>query len=218
MHGRFRPVRREEKNIMEKAASAPFRFFANTFGGKEEDYRVFGIDYLQTCLNISQEKTLDNLARVLSEKPELKLQLVQSTNRQDESEAYALLQVKKQFLNIDSDSMTMQSQKRVDSLSDKDSLLNTFVNRKLQTDTSFISIGEKCVLLAGKEKLDAMVIKIMEKRNQSVLDYLIRQKRVSPERLTIISAKDELSRGQSPKYVINIGMGEEMQVAATRKN
>jgi len=196
------------KNIMVKAATAPFRFFANAFGGKEEDYKQVNFDYLQNSINGLQKKTLDNLAHVLMEKPELKLQLLQVTSRQDEAEVFALQQIKKQYLNIASDSITSQLQSRIDSVDNKDSLLNSFINSKLQSGSSFMSVQEKCIDIIGKERTDTIVNNIMERRNQAVLNYLTQEKQIPASRLLVSSAKDQLSRGQAPKFVINIA-GEE---------
>ncbi len=196
------------KNIIVKAATAPFRFFANAFGGKEQDYNQVDFDYLQNSLSASQKKVLDNLAKVLTEKPDLKLQLIQVTSREDEAETYALRQIKKQYLNITVDSITNSLQSRIDSVDNKDSLFNSFINTKLQSTTAFMSPQEKCIQVIGKSKMDTVVSNIMQQRNQVVLDYLTNQKQIAANRLTISSAKDELSRGQAPKFVINIA-GEE---------
>jgi uncharacterized protein DUF748 len=196
------------KNIMVKAATAPFRFFANAFGGKEEDYKQVNFDYLQNAINDSQKKTLDNLARVLTEKPELKLQLVQVTSRQDEAEAFALQQIKKQYLNITLDSITDQLQSRMDSVADKDSLLNAFISNQLKSGSSYMSVQEKCIDIIGKDKTDSVVSDMMQRRNQAVRNYLTREKQIPENRLVVSSATDQLSRGQAPKFVINIA-GEE---------
>jgi len=203
------------KNIMVKAATAPFRFFANAFGGKEQDYNQVNFDYLQNSLSASQTKVLDNLAKVLTEKPDLKLQLIQVTSREDEAETYALQQIKKQYLNITADSITNSLQSRIDSVDNKDSVFNSYVNSKLQGGSSFMSVQEKCIQLIGKTKMDTIVSSIMEKRNQVVTDYLTQQKQIATSRLLISSAKDEISRGQLPKYVINIA-GEEGEAEAKK--
>jgi hypothetical protein len=192
------------KNIIVKAATAPFRFFANVFGGKEEDYNQVNFEYMQNSISTSQKKVLDNLVKVLTQKPDLKLQLIQVTSRQDEAEVYALQQLKKQYLNITADSITNQMQTKIDSVDNKDSLFNSYINTKLQSGTSFMSVQEKCIQLIGKQKMDTIVSAIMEKRNQVIADYLVEQKQIAANRLVISSAKDQLSRGQSPKYMINI--------------
>ncbi len=208
------------KNVMVKAATAPFRFFANAFGGKEEDYKQVNFDYLQNTINESQKKTLDNLARVLTQKPELRLQLLQVTSRQDEAEAFALQQIKKQYLNIASDSITSPLQSRLDSLDNKDSLFIAFINSKLQSGSSFMSVQEKCMDIIGKEKTDTIVNNIMERRNLAVLNYLSQEKQIPSNRLLVSSATDQLSRGQAPKFVINIAgeQGEANNEKSETKN
>lgn len=198
------------KNIMIKAATAPFRFLANAFGGKEQDFKEVDFNYLQSNIDPAQQKSLDNLARVLLEKPELNLQLVQVTSRDDEGEMYALQQVKKEYLGIQADSITADKQARIDSLSDKDSLFNGYITGKLQSSSFFMSVQEKCIQLVGKEKINAIVTDAINRRNQSVLNYLVQQKQIPAGRLLVSTAKAEnqLSRGQTPKYLINIAVKE----------
>jgi len=190
------------KNIIVKAATAPFRLFANIFGGKEDDYKQVNFDLLQDSVLASQQKTLDNIAKALSQKPDLKLQLVQVDNLQDEDEAYALLEAKKQYISSDS----TKKQININDIDDKDSLFNKFVDSKLPS-ASFMSVQEKCLQMIGKEKAESVITNIITRRNQSIINYLS-QKQIQANRILVSPAKEEndLSRGQQPKYMINISV------------
>ncbi len=198
------------KNILVKAATAPFRFFASAFGGKETDYKEVSFDYLQNSISSTQQKTLDNLARVLSEKKDLRVQLLQVTSRQDEAEAYALRTAKSLYLGIGPDSLTADRQQRMDSLSIQDSLFNAFLNTRLPAGTRFSSVQEKCIRLIGEEKINALVSENMERRNQAVQNYLVSQKGIPAARVVVTTAADQtqLSRGENPKFQINISVLE----------
>ncbi|MEI5579349.1 hypothetical protein, partial [Streptomyces brasiliscabiei] len=75
------------KNIIIKAATAPFRLLANMFGGKEEDFKEMHFEYAQTTIQPNQQTILDRLAKAAANKPDLKVELVQVTNLQDDMEA-----------------------------------------------------------------------------------------------------------------------------------
>jgi hypothetical protein len=199
------------KNLIIKAATAPFRMLANLFGGKEEDFKEVPFDYVQAGIQPSQQKVLDNLARVATEKPELKLELVQVTNRQDEAEAIAVYETKKAYLGIPEATPSNDAIKmRVDSLQNTDSLFVKYVEAKLKTNSSLESPGEKCVQLIGREKLEPMVTAVMAERNKVITDYLMVQKKIPADRLSVINTKEEnqLQRSAPPKYIINVATKE----------
>jgi len=192
------------KNIIVKAATAPFKLFAHIFGGKEDDYKQVNFDLLQDSVLQTQQKTLDNLANILTKKPDLKLQLILIDNLQDESEAYALTEMKKQYLNADS----TKRQTQINDIDNKDSLFNKFVDSKL-TSASFMSVQEKCLQIIGKEKTNLAINNIVTRRNQSLINYFT-QKQIQANRILISSAKPEndVSRGQPPTYMINVAAQE----------
>jgi hypothetical protein len=187
------------KNIIVKAATAPAHLFANIFGGKEEDYKQVDFDLLQDSVLKAQEKTLDNLTKILAQKPELKLQLILVDNLQDEAEAFALAEAKRQYSGTDSTHKITSSD-----IDNKDSLFDRYVSSRLPS-SNLMSIQEKCLAWIGKEKTGSGVNALIQKRNASLVNYFS-QKQIPANRVIISAAKQEndVSRGQSPKYMINI--------------
>lgn len=193
------------KNIIVKAATAPMRLLSKTFGGKEEDYNEVSFQYMQKSMTEDQLRILDNLAKVLKEKPDLKVELVQVNNKEDEMEQLALSETKKQYLGMAAgDSLSGEQSKKLDNLSNMDSLFNAWVNQKLNTTATLNSIQSRCIQYIGKEKLTAEVSQLMELRNAALANYFA-QKNIPAERVKISNTKDEeqASKESSPKYVIN---------------
>jgi hypothetical protein len=198
------------KNLIIKAATAPFRLLANMFGGKEEDFKEMQFDYAQTDIQPNQQTILDRLAKVAAGKPDLKIDLIQVTNLQDDMEAIAIYTVKKNYLGIGDIVSNTVTKQRTDSITNNDSLFVKYINTQLRTSSVIQSTEEKCVQLVGKEKLNLLVQQQMQKRNQAVRSYLIDQKKLADSSLQISNTKalNQLQKSSPPKYVINIAIKE----------
>jgi len=203
-------------NMMVKAATAPFRLLAGVFGGKEEDYKEVDFNYLQTAVDENQQKQLDKLVKMLKDKLDLKLELIQVSSRGDEAEALAIYQTKKKYLGI-ADSTNEQKQ-QINAINMNDSLFTKYVDSSLQTNSGFESVQEKCKRLIGKENLKASIGIIMQKRIDAVAAYLTQQQ-VSKDRVKIYSTDklNDPNLGNAPKFVINVTAGDDAATATTDK-
>ncbi len=72
------------KNLVIKAATAPYDLLASSFGGKPEDYKELRSDYLSYDLNDKEKRQLENIAAIITEKPELKITFSQVVDRTSE--------------------------------------------------------------------------------------------------------------------------------------
>lgn len=198
------------KNIIIKAATAPFRLLANMFGGKEEDFKEMHFEYAQTTIQPNQQTILDRLAKAAANKPDLKVELVQVTNLQDDMEAVAVYNMKRKYLGIPDNVSSAQVKLRTDSITNNDSLFVKYINTALKTNSAIQSTEEKCVELMGIEKLQMLVQQQMQQRNAAVRSYLVDQKKMTDSSLHIINTKelDQLQKSSPPKYVINIAVKE----------
>jgi hypothetical protein len=196
-------------NLITKAATAPFRLLANAFGGKEEDYKEIDFNYLQTSVTDNQQKQLDRLVKAINEKPEIKLELIQVFNKEDEAEALAINLVKKKYLGI-KDSITHAQQQQLNTLDISDSSFIKYIDSTLKSPTAFLSTQEKCIQLVGKDTLKAEVDSIAQQRNHAVLNYLLQQQ-VSNERIFIHNTNkpNDPNLGNAPKFVINVAADED---------
>jgi outer membrane protein OmpA-like peptidoglycan-associated protein len=198
------------KNLIVKAATAPFRLLANMFGGKEEDFKEMQFEYAQTEIQPNQQTILDRLAKVAAGKPDLKIDLIQVTNLQDDMEAIAVYAIKKNYLGIGDMVSNVVAKQRTDSITNNDSLFVQYINAQLRTSSAIQSTEEKCIQLMGKEKLGLMVQEQMRKRNEAVRSYLIDQKKITDASLQISNTKElnQLQKSSPPKYVINVAIKE----------
>jgi hypothetical protein len=196
-------------NMMVKAATAPFHLLAGAFGGKEDDYKEIDFDYLQTTVTAVQQKQLDQLASMLKNKPEIKLELIQVVNQEDEMENLAICYAKSQYLGL-SDSLTDAEKHDISSVATDDSDFISYVDSVLKKPGAYLSTQEKCVLLIGKEKLQQSVDSIMQERNEAVEHYLLQQK--VPQGALFIHNTDkpnDPNLGNFPKLIINVASDEE---------
>ena len=196
-------------NLITKAATAPFRLLANAFGGNETDYKEIDFNYLQTSLDESQQKQLDKLAKVIKEKTDVKLELIQVTNKEDEAEALAISETKKKYLGV-ADSATVEQIQQISSLNINDSAFNKYIDNNIQTPTAFLSTQEKCILLIGKDNLHKSIDSIMQKRNENIAAYLLQQQ-VQMTSVNIHSTQkpNDPDLGNSPKFIVNVAAAED---------
>ncbi|HVZ96606.1 MAG TPA: DUF748 domain-containing protein [Chitinophagaceae bacterium] len=198
------------KNIIVKAATAPARLLSRAFGGKQEDYDQIRFSYLQKTLSAEQLRIASNLAKAMTDKPDLSLTLVQVNNKQDEMEKMALLHAKEQYLGIGiGDSLSESALASIDSLGNTDSLFDAWVDTRLHIHASLNSIQNRCVQLIGKDKLGAATDQLMQERNVALATFFA-QKNIAPARITISNATDDklAAAASSPVYLITFNAGD----------
>jgi len=198
------------KNLVIKAATAPFRLLANLFGGKEEDFKEMQFEYTQTDILPNQQTVLDRLAKIAIDKPEIKIELTQVTNIVDETEAIAVFQMKQKYLGIVNAISTQELKRRTDSITNNDSLFVKYLRSKLPNSQGLQSTEEKCVQLIGRDKVIPEVYALMDRRNTAVIQYLVNQKKVPATSIALSNTKElnQLQKSAPPKYVINVTSNE----------
>lgn len=198
------------KNLIIKAATAPFRLLANLFGGKEEDFKEMQFEYTQTDILPNQQTVLDRLAKIAIDKPEIKIELTQVTNIIDETEAIAVFKMKQQYLGLTNTLPAQELKSRTDSITNNDSLFVKYLRSKLPNTQGLQSTEEKCVQLIGRDKIIPEVHSLMDKRNNAVIQYLVNQKKVPATSIAISNIKEsnQLQKSAPPKYVINVTSNE----------
>lgn len=194
------------KNIIVKAATAPFRLVANLFGGKEEDFKEVYFDYVQLGIEPKQKRVLDNLCKVLQQKQEMTMELIQETNLEDEAAVIAVNETKKKYLKLSpGGALTAEIKQRLDSLPESDTLFVKYVNSLVSGQLDLHSTEEKCVRIIGKQTLSQLVAEVMQRRNAAVAAYL-GEKQLPAARYKIRNAKPDmqLQRSAPPKYIIQL--------------
>ncbi|MHC1706042.1 MAG: DUF748 domain-containing protein [Bacteroidales bacterium] len=202
------------ENILIKAATAPFRLLASTFGGNEEELKELRFEYLSTGYSPSQLKTLEKLADILIAKPELTLEVTQTAIKGVEKEHLAVYEAKRKFLlqqQAGTDSLTPAGLKQLADLSLKDSLFNAFLDQQLKlspgnTDPPLL----KCINFCGKEYLELQVNNNFTRREAYLSDYFRQKKQVPADRVRFLPVDEKnITPETQPRMIFNIVIQEE---------
>lgn len=207
------------KNLMVKAASAPFNLLAGKFGGAENDYKEIVFSYELQSLTAKQEAQLEKLVQLLQKEEEVKLELVPMLNQQDETEYVAAQMARREFLNMaDTSVLNPEQQKLVDGLSLKDSAFDAFLDKKIG-NTRLQSAQDKCIQFIGTEKIAARVALRHQRRRQAITDFFVKTKGIAADRIYFTEYKgpDPLSRNEPPKYLVNVSMPGEDKVTEEKE-
>jgi len=204
------------KNLVVKAATAPFDLFAKAFGGSEEDIKYVRFDYLQKQFEGRQMKSLDMISKALLEKPELKVALVQVASHDSEKELLALslakgIYYKKNILPSPKDSLDANDYKAIAGISNLDSLFNIWLNQQfLPEDVSGMPSQLKCRKLIGDQVLGQEVGMLFATRNKMILDYFVKEKQLDSTRIKITNTTDEKSAEfeSTPRFTVEFVVDE----------
>lgn len=185
------------KNIIIKAATAPYKLLAGMFGGNEDELKELVFEPVQyEGLTSKQEKQLKMIAKILKEKPGLKAEFTQMNSIPLATEQVALRDMKIDFLRDvkkiekggpeqweDTDSL-LQFDKR-------DSMFVEYINNRSAIKDTLMPISEKCIRIIGKAELESRVLKRIDRRNQWLVDYLSRTLKVDPSRFSVKTRADQ---------------------------
>lgn len=199
------------KNLLVKAATAPFRLLAGKFGGGETDYKEILFDYSQTGFTAAQAAQADKLVAMMQKEPDIKLELMPMVNKEDETEYVGVNLAKRAYLKFnDTATLDANQQKALMALPIKDSAFNAFLEAKTGP-LRLQSTQDKCIAYIGAEKVAALVAGRAQYRKQYITDYFVKQKGIAPDRLLFTEPKDQapLSRNEPPKFLINVAVKEE---------
>ena len=197
------------KNLFLKIAASPFKLLASAVGGNEDDLKTIKFEYLSDSLSKKQQRNLSLLAKVIKQKPELKIELLYKAASPDELETLAAFEAKKRYLlkidTINEKDPTAEQIKEIQSLSINDSLFVSYLNKRLLFAGS-ASVIEKCKRFVGKGRLNNRMQAIITRRKKMIVDYLASQQ-LKPTSFSISDATEK-SDG-IPLFEVKFGVVEE---------
>jgi hypothetical protein len=204
------------KNLIVKAATAPFNLLAAAFGANEDEIKFVRFDYLQKQFDKRQMKSLDLIGRALTEKPDLKVKLVQVASHDSEKELLALSLVKgiyykKEIMLSPKDSLDAKDLEAISVISNKDPMFNSWLDRQfLPEDVSGMPSQLKCRKMLGEIVLGQEVDNLFDCRNKIGMDYLVNEKKIDPNRITISNTTDEKSAEfeSTPRFTVEFHVEE----------
>jgi hypothetical protein len=140
--------------------------------------------------------------------------LTQVIDSVEEKFELALDLAKKQYYkethHLMNDSLLSKRQRRKeeaieDKISTQDSAFDKYLQDKLKLPAyQLVSIQDKCIMLIGDSWLSKEVHRLMLARNQAVIDYLVKEEGLAPERVKVVINNDAvlLSHTPEPEYDI----------------
>lgn len=172
------------KNLMIKAAAAPFKALASVFGVDEESLKEVPLDYGDASIPKKSERRLKDISRVLKNKPELVLQYYPKGNAALERDLIAFDKVKQMYL----DSLNTDPESKVDSsaimlLSPRDSSLHAFILGLTKLEDPLSPVSEHCRSIIGLDSLNVVYDSVSDHRVRRFLDALEKEHGVAPSRI-----------------------------------
>jgi len=204
------------KNLFNKAVSAPANLLASATGGNEEDLKEIKFDYGQQSLTEKQMSHLKKLADMLTDKPELMMELKQTLDLSKDMEYLTYFEAKKQFYSetrnkqFTGDSIPGADFLAISTMSVTDSVFLSYLNKKLNSTDPLISTLEKCTTLIGANKLKDLQQSALNKRNQSLENYLTSKLNLPSNRFMVSTNADAtlVPEDKIPRYLISYSVPE----------
>jgi len=196
------------KNLVIKAVSAPYNMLARAFDADEEDLRSVRYLHLQEEVTKIQEKPLNILSRVVSDKPDMHIELVRSGDRAAEAEAYALLKAKADFLadstHAQLPTTTKELEPLVRDLNVRSPGFTAWLNGKLGGAGADEPVQKRCLRHVGVESANAEVGRLWASRSAGVQAYLTTERKLSPTAFTIrdLTPQDTLTNTVQPAFQV----------------
>jgi hypothetical protein len=205
------------KNLLVKAVEAPGKLFASMFGGKEEDFKEIQFDFSQQALSEKQMAKLENIKKILDEKPELSLEMKQVIDTAKAIEYLAFFEARKAFYfgmishQAVPDSLKPEDLMAIDNIDNSEPSFLAYLDSTLNVHDPLVSPLEKCIRLTSHPKLVVLQNARMETRNNVLHDYLVTKLNLPENRFKITTSTDpkDIPEDRIPRYLITYGTGEE---------
>ncbi len=193
-------------NLMYKVAASPFMALADLAGTNPESLEKLPFEYGQDSLTVSQREKLTQLATILKKKPDLLLTLTQTTNPELEKLQLAIIQAKRDYLNILATDSTAKMVEFAD-LKTNDAKFIDFIRKSVPAVDS-IGFEKACRLRADAASIELQFVDIVAKRNAIIEQFFIQEQGLTLESVNATTADlpnlpQEL---QIPQYKIEVSI------------
>ena len=199
-------------NVLLKVVTAPFSFL--TGGGDNLDH--IAVDPLQFSLNTDQYATLDKVADILRDKPDMQIGLTQRINRSKAVGRLAELNLKMACYNSTlpaGERLSMIDFERIQATKLKSDEVMRFADSLLALrgiDGSKLSGSRKALTLYGDQAVGQLE-KILVRRDSAIVEYLTRSQGIPVTAISVrtIPAQELGDYSGKDIYAIQLGMEEE---------
>ena len=170
------------KNLVVKAATAPAKLLVRLFEGADEQaLEQVRFAPLQAAPERAQRRTVEQVARALAAKPDLRVDLVPVVDSLAEAGELALFHAKSRYLFNDRDVLTAADSAQVRSLAERDSLFVQWMEGRLP-GSSMQGMAQRSMVLIGEQAAWAQWRALEQARREAVRQLLL-EAGVEPHRM-----------------------------------
>lgn len=189
-----------------KIASSPFTVVGDIAGVNPERIREIDLVPGEAEIDEDTQKTLEQIAIVLEEKPTMKFIFTQEMPLAIEQETLALEQVKRNYISTITQNEG-EIEKKAHKLKTNDADFITYVQEKDGVEDS-LTIAQQCVSIIGESNLNTSIKELSVERDRLLSDYLLKTLKVDPESVVVRQAdtKNRELQSTKPRYNVEISV------------
>ena len=212
-------------NLLVKVAVSPVSFLANSLGFSPDKLKNLPFEATQNDFTPDQLTQINQLAEIIKMKPEMTLIMEQYVNLQQSKVSLAQFYIKRNYY------LQLHPEKTVESLlpidyskiaetDPKDIRFLNYVNSQVKDELKNAYADDQILSLTNEEQLAQLTRQLIDRRNQSLKNYLFRQG-VAEKCLRISTASEEKLSGYKGKNEYSINMifeGDEPEAELVSNN
>lgn len=167
-------------NLLVKVAVSPVSFLASSLGFSPDHLKDLTFETIQNDFTPEQVIKINQLAEIIKTKPEMTLVMEQFINIQQSKISLAQFYVKRNFYLQQHPDKTFETLLPIDytkisEIDDKDIDYLNYVNSQVNEELKTAYANEQILSLADSVQVSKLTNLLIEKRNQQLANYLMRQ-------------------------------------------
>ena len=175
-------------NVLVKAATSPYRLMANLVGGEEEDFKRIEFEPTSYQLEKKQEQKLNYVAKILEQKPEIKIYLEYNAQNPKAEDLIALAEVKQDYWFSQGIASQDSSWLVQTDLSTSDSLFIQYLENKAPALDSVTkdNLVASCRALVDEAAIDSIQAQLWVRRKNAVADFFSQEASITNDRWEMV--------------------------------
>lgn len=197
-------------NLLVKVAVSPVSFLANSLGFSPDKLKNLQFEAYQNDFTPEQLTQINQLSEIIKVKPEMILVMEQFVNLRQSKITLAQFNVKKNYYLQQHPEKTPEGLLPIDfskimDIDTKNISFQAYVRDQVSEEWKETSLDEQILSLANEEQLNLLTHQFIEKRNQLLKNYLIRQG-VTEKCIRISTASEDKLADYNGRneYIINM--------------
>jgi hypothetical protein len=193
-------------HMMLKAVASPFTAMKDLAGTNPESLKTLPFDIAQDSLTQEQRDKMEKLASILKKKPELILQLVQTSDPEKEKNRIAIQLTKTDYIETQTKEPVVVK-KLVSELKDDDPNLLDFI-RKTVPDLDAIGFQQACLKCVNPSRIETRFQEVLAARNRAVSDFFIHKQGLPAEavQVSVADLNDLAQELRIPQFKIEVSL------------